>query len=484
MSDAATRMDHVPVQAARPEAEAELFVPGRNCWRVARAGRAAVLIDAAAYFAALESALRQARHSITIIGWDFDGRIRLREDAPEEESPPLGPFLRLLVEARPDLHLRILLWSIGTVHGPGAALPMLFGAEWMKHPRIAVKLDTRHPIYAAHHQKIVCIDDALAFAGGIDLTVGRWDTPDHWPDDPRRIDPDGEPYGPVHDTQMAVDGEAARAIGELARERWRAATGEALPPLGGAAPLWPAGLAADFTDIPVAIARTMPALADQESVEEAAALTADMLRRARHTVFIEAQYLTAAYVADILAEQLERPGGPEILVVLTRRSHSLPERVAMGSPRDRIIRRLRAADREGRLFIGYPGCEGRDGECQVLVHSKLIVVDDTALRVGSSNLNNRSVALDTECDLAVEGIDAATRATIAALRDRLVAEHLAVPPERVTEAIAREGSLLGALRRLNRGPRSLRPFDVPEEDSLIDPLLGADLLDPERPFGS
>ena len=120
----------------------------------------------------------------------------------------------------------------------------------------------------------------------------------------------------------------------------------------------------------------------------------------------------------------------------------------------------------------------------MLVHSKLIVVDDTALRVGSSNLNNRSVALDTECDLAVEGTDAATRATIAALRDRLVAEHLAVPPERVTEAIAREGSLLGALRRLNRGPRSLRPFDVPEEDSLIDPLLGADLLDPERPFGS
>jgi phosphatidylserine/phosphatidylglycerophosphate/cardiolipin synthase-like enzyme len=484
VSDAATRTEHFPAQAARPEAEAGLFVPGRNCWRVARAGRAAVLIDAAAYFAALESALRQARHSITIIGWDFDGRIRLREDVPEDESPPLGPLLRLIVEARPDLDLRILLWSIGTVHGPGAALPMLFGAEWMKHPRITVKLDTRHPIYAAHHQKIVGIDDTLAFAGGIDLTVGRWDTPDHWPDDPRRIDPDGEPYGPVHDTQMAVDGEAARAIGELARERWRAATGEAVAPLAEAAPLWPEGLAPDFTNIPVAIARTMPALADQESVEEAAALTADMLRRARHTIFIEAQYLTATYVADILAEHLERPGGPEILVVLTRRSHSLTERVAMGSPRDRIIRRLRAADREGRLFIGYPGCEGQDGECQVLVHSKLIVVDDTALRVGSSNLNNRSVALDTECDLAVEGTDAATRGTITALRDRLLAEHLAVPPSRVTEAVARDGSLLGALRQLNRGPRSLRPFAVPEEESLIDPLLGADLLDPERPFGS
>ncbi len=477
------RMDDALAGAVPVAPPPTLFVPGRNCWRVARAARAALLVDGADYFAALEDALARARRSITLVGWDFDGRIRLRADAPEAASPPLGPFLRALVEARPELELRILIWSVGTLHGPGEALPLLFGAEWQRHPRIRVRLDTRHPLYAAHHQKIVCVDECLAFVGGMDLTVQRWDTQEHRAEDPRRVDPDGAPYGPVHDTQMVVDGEAARAVGDLVRARWRDATGEAVAPAEGP-PLWPRGLAPDFTDVPVAIARTMPLLDEQPSVEEAAALTADLLRGARRHVYIEAQYLTARFVGDVLEAQLARPDGPDVVIVLTRRSHNLTERVAMGAPRDRLIRRLRAADRHGRFLLAYPAVPGPAGECQVLVHSKLVIVDDTALRVGSSNLNNRSVALDTECDLAVGGTDPATRATIAALRDRLLAEHLGADPAAVTAAIRAEGSLVRAVERLNTGPRGLRPFAVPPEEGLIEPLLGADLLDPERPFGS
>ncbi|MEH3147941.1 MAG: phospholipase D-like domain-containing protein [Methylobacterium frigidaeris] len=176
------------------------------------------------------------------------------------------------------------------------------------------------------------------------------------------------------------------------------------------------------------------------------------------------------------------------MVVLTRRSHDLIERVAMGTPRDRLLRRLRRADHAGRLFVGYPAVcrsDAADDECQVLVHSKLIIVDDAALRVGSSNLNNRSVALDTECDLAVEGRDPETCRAIRHLRDRLLAEHLAATPEAVAEAVRQEGgSLVRAVNRLNGGPRGLRPFDLPEEDKLIDPILGSDILDPERPFGA
>src|SRR3569832_2150888 len=80
----------------------------------------------------------------------------------------------------------------------------------------------------SHHQKVVVIDDQLAFAGGLDLTLGRWDTPDHVPDDPRRIELNPAPARPYHDVQVAVSGAAARALGELARERWRCATGKKL----------------------------------------------------------------------------------------------------------------------------------------------------------------------------------------------------------------------------------------------------------------
>ncbi|BAQ43787.1 MULTISPECIES: phospholipase D-like domain-containing protein [Methylobacterium] len=477
--------------AALAPARETLFQPGRTCWCVARAERVAVMVDSAEYFARLEEALRQAQSSILIVGWDFDGRIRLRHDASPEESPPLGPLLRDLAARRPDLQVRVLVWSVATLHGPGAALPLLFGAEWESHPRVELRLDTHHPLYAAHHQKLVCIDDRIAFAGGIDLTVGRWDTPAHEAGDPLRTNPDGELYPPVHDLQMAVDGEAAARLGEIARERWRAATGEVLEPVRGAAPVWPPDLAPLFTDMPVAVARTMPLQGDEPSVEEAAALTAASLAAARKTLYLEAQYLTADFVADALAAHLTAEEGPEIVVVITRRSHNFTERVAMGTPRDRVLRRLRAVDRFGRLLVAYPvvpGAQGADetdeaGDCEIEVHAKLVIVDDGFLRIGSSNLNNRSVALDTECDLALEARTPEERRAILSLRDRLAAEHLGVAPEVLAEAAERDG-LIAAIRRHMGGPRSLRVCEVPEEEGLLDPLVSSELLDPERPFGT
>ena len=106
-------------QLAEPRAagaaHSRVVSPGRNCWRLAHARRAAVLIDGAEYFARLESALRQARHSVLILGWDFDGRIRLCADAEPDRSPQLGPWLRSLVEARPELRVRVLVWSTAVV---------------------------------------------------------------------------------------------------------------------------------------------------------------------------------------------------------------------------------------------------------------------------------------------------------------------------------------------------------------------------------
>ena len=123
-----------------------ILSPGQNCWRMAQADRASVLIDGAPYFAWLEAALRRAERSILVIGWDFDGSIRLRPDVSAEESPPLGPLLRSLVEAKPDLEVRILVWSVAVVHAPGAPGPLIFGADWPKHPRLQLKLDTHHPL--------------------------------------------------------------------------------------------------------------------------------------------------------------------------------------------------------------------------------------------------------------------------------------------------------------------------------------------------
>jgi phosphatidylserine/phosphatidylglycerophosphate/cardiolipin synthase-like enzyme len=459
--------------------QSRIVSPGRNCWRLAHARAAAVLIDGAEYFARLESALRQARHSILILGWDFDGRIRLCADAEPARSPQLGPWLRSLVEARPELRIRILVWSTAVLHAPSAPGPLLVGADWQNHPRLRVKLDTRHPIYAAHHQKVVVIDDRIAFVGGMDLTVHRWDTSRHKADDRHRRGPDGIPYAPVHDVQMLVDGEAARSIAELARERWRVATSEDIGGVEARHEPWPAGLEPQFRDTLVAIARTMPAREGRPAIHEAAALTLDALAGAKRSIYIETQYMTASFIGDVLVRHLEAPLGPEVVIITTHDSRGLVERLVMGGNRDRLIRRLRQADRHDRLRVYYPVVAGAQGEDQILVHSKLIIVDDGLLRVGSSNLNNRSAGLDTECDLAIEARNERERRAIRGIRDRLVAEHVGVD----TGAVASSGgSLIATIERFNDGPKALRPFAAMTQRGPTRPVFGTGLLDPQRPF--
>lgn len=456
--------------------------PGRNCWRLERAKRARALIDAGEYFSTLEGCLRTARRSILIAGWDFDGRIRLRPDASEGDSPPLGPFLRSLVENNPDLEINILVWSISFVHAPGSALELLLGADWQDHPRLNLKLDSHHPIYGAHHQKIVCIDDSLAFVGGIDLTIERWDTPEHEPNHPLRIAPSGSAYAPVHDLQMIVDGDAARAVADQVRDRWQSAVKEELKPCDLARELWPQTLAPQFTDVDVAIARTLPDYGSQQEATEAANLTHHAIASARKLIYIEAQYLTAAPMGRILARRLKEPDGPEVMVVMNHTARGNIEKVVMGMNADRLIRRLAKADRFKRLRVCYPvNCVGEE-EHDIFVHAKLLIVDDRLVRIGSSNLNNRSIGLDTECDVAIEADRSATCKSIEALRLRLLSEHLGCTPAALEKMEAELGSTVQAVDRLSPGSRGLRRFDSLDDGGPTWFLPGAFLFDPRHVF--
>src|SRR6266404_5552891 len=90
----------------------------------------------------------------------------------------------------------------------------------------------------------------------------------------------------------------------------------------------------------------------------------------------------------------------------------------------------------------------------------LSVLDDTLVRVGSSNLSNRSMGLDTECDLAIEAAsDACIGGAIAHFRDRLLGEHLGVPSAWVAERVAARQSLIAAVESLNGSERRLELLD-------------------------
>jgi phospholipase D1/2 len=110
---------------------------------------------------------------------------------------------------------------------PGRGTTPFRMLRWAFDPKISIKWDSNHPLDGSHHQKILVIDDALAFCGGIDITGSRWDTRGHRDKEPGRRRPfTGRRYDPWHDATMAVDGDAACALGDLARVRWEVASSQ------------------------------------------------------------------------------------------------------------------------------------------------------------------------------------------------------------------------------------------------------------------
>ena len=139
----------------------QVLRPGHTCWRIEQADRVALIVDAADYFRAVRSAMLKAQHSILLIGWDFDTRIDLDPDDGADKHPKhLGAFLTWLADTRPGLHIYILKWDLGTVKALSRGTTLFRVAQWALHERITFKLDGAHPPGAAHHQKIVVIDDA------------------------------------------------------------------------------------------------------------------------------------------------------------------------------------------------------------------------------------------------------------------------------------------------------------------------------------
>ena len=457
---------------------------GYNSWALAHAERVAFIVDAKDYFEAFYRAALRAEKSIVILGWDFNSQTRLHHDPVAKDGPPalLGEFLNYLTRRRRGLHVHILNWDYPMVFGTDREFPPIYGlGGWKPARRVRMRYDDTHPVGASQHQKIVVIDDALAFSGGIDLTVRRWDCGEHAPKDPRRTAYE-KPYPPFHDTMMAVDGDAARRLGELARERWRLATGQRLKPVDEPLDPWPAELEPSVENVDVGIARTLPPRGELAAVREIERLYLDMIASARRTIYIENQYFTAPRIAAALEKRLAEPDGPEVVLVLRLLSHGWLEEATMHVLRTRLIRRLRQADRFGRFRVYYPDIPGLvEGTC-VDVHSKLMIVDDAVLRIGSSNLCNRSMALDSECDLVVESRGQERVAdAILEFRDKLLAEHLHTNPRALREAIEKAGSVNGAIESFAAQPRTLRQLDeVPDYPDTI--LSVASVADPEEPI--
>jgi len=277
-----------------------------------------------------------------------------------------------------------------------------------------------------------------------------------------------------------VDGAAAAALSQIVKDYWRRAGGRRFHTrFHHNADPWPPEIAPDFTDVSVAIARTEAEYNNHPEVREVEHLYLDSIRAADRLIYVENQYLSSKAIGDALAARLEEENGPEIVLVLPEETSEWLEQVTMAVLRARLLRRLRAVDRFKRFHVCYPFVPG--GKVLLRIHAKLAIIDDKLVRIGSANLNNRSMGLDTECDLAIEAYDLSTERTIANFRHRLLAEHLGVTPVEVAAHYAEHRSLIRTIETLGRD-RGLKPIEDVAIDWLDEVVPDSFLIDPERPL--
>lgn len=466
---------------SQQEQPPELLQEGHTVWRSVRAERAAVLIDAAEYYGALRSAMLAARHSIVVVGWDIDSRTPLvgTAGAAEDGEPrTLLPFLEALVRKTPTLDIRLLLWDYTVLFALDREPPPSLNLRWRTPKQIRVALDDCLPLGACHHQKLVVIDGALGFCGGMDLTVKRWDTSEHRVDHPARRTPDEQLYPPVHDVQMLVDGEAGRCLAEISLKRWEDATGETFS-IDPARDFWPAGVVPFCEKVRVGIARTLPGSGDQDPATEVLELHLASIRSARQFIYIENQYLTSEAIANALTQRLREVPGLELVLVTPQEPEGWLEKSTMGAGQQRVMQQLLSGDFSSRVRFFYPSVKS----VPVMVHAKLMIIDDVLLRVGSSNLNNRSMGVDTECDLVVMASTAEHRKGIRSVLHRLLGEHLGMTVDEVAEQLGVSDSIidLAEAARGRGGTRNLVPLKVTGKPHALDEALIL-VADPEQPI--
>ncbi len=371
--------------------------------------RVEVLIDGEESLPAVEAAIRRAKSHVHIANWHASADFRLTRE-------PGAPTLReLLAEtAGRGVEVRVLLWGGPPVPAfqPSRKLARSEQRKFTDGSAVRCVLDARERTMHCHHEKLVVVDDALAFVGGVDFTAlegDRHDSPDHPP----------RPIG-WHDLMTRLEGPVVADVADHFRRRWTEVAGEDLP-----APAVPGPAGGSR----VQLLRTVPnSTYDFLPRGEFTLLDGYLraLRSARRLVYLENQFLWSPEIAEVLIDKLRTPPDDRFRVVLL-----LPRKPSNGSDttRGQLGRLLDADDGHQRLLATTISAHDGDEAAPVYVHAKLGIVDDEWLTVGSANLNEHSLFNDTEVNIATDD-HALARST----RLRLWAEHLGRPVEELENA--------------------------------------------------
>jgi len=450
----------------------------KTCWRMHERADAALLVDAHDYYRAFYEAASRAKRSVLLLGWQFDSDVQLLrgEDLPPGANPKdyeLLPLLDRICRERPELEIRMLAWDHSLFFALEREVLQKIVFDIATPDRFKFKFDGTVPFGGSHHQKVAIIDGRIAFMGSGDICQDRWDTSAHLGRDPDRLGRSGECHKPYHEVQAVFTGAPARSLVDLFTMRWSYATGEELDPaslIDDTAPRdggidLPVTLPLPRAD--VALSRTVPEGPGRELVHEIRDLYVRAIRDARELIYIETQYLTSCCVRDALVKRMRDASKPklDVVIVIPNKPEKFKEEFTVGHPQAHVLEAVKRTAAEHGHALGVYNVATPDATCAlaryVYIHSKLMIVDDQFFTMGSANLANRSMTLDSEINASWHARrgDHALRNAIRRVRVRLLLEHLGEGAD-LRAVVAKKG----LVRRLDElaaaGTTRLRRHDV------------------------
>ena len=493
------------LETAALPAQVRRILNDKTTWRRHEQATAALLIDAQDYYRAFYAAASRAKRSVLILGWQFDSDVQLLrgDEVPEGADPKayeLLPLLDRLCRERPELEVKMLAWDHSLFFALEREVLQKVVFDIATVDRFEFKTDGTVPFGGSHHQKVAIIDGQVAFMGSADICQDRWDTSAHVARDPLRISRRDEAYKPYHEVQTVFTGEPVRSLLELFGDRWAHATGARLDLEALSVPVEDDQAAeALLASLPVtlrmprsclALSRTVPPGSDRAHVHEIRDLYVRAIHSAQRLIYIETQYLTSHCVRDALVARLSEPDQPklEVVLVLPHKPEKFKEAFTIAQPQAAVIDAIVVAAREGGHALGIYNVQSPDDAGAkpifVYIHAKLMIVDDRFFTMGSANLANRSMTVDSEINavwVAPRG-DLELHAAIRRVRTRLLLEHLGEAADART-VVAPEGLVARLDRTVDEGRGRLRRHDlaheVPNALSRAVQELACDFVDPE-----
>ncbi|GAB9476670.1 Phospholipase d gamma 2 [Globisporangium polare] len=280
------------------------------------------------------------------------------------------------------------------LHGRLPASPNGGQARFLFDDRLASEANS-------HHQKTLVIESSsgtIAYVGGIDLTVGRWDDLKH-----------SQPAGWM-DCHVRIAGSAAADVAANFLSRWNSSvkpgdsfTGERSE---FANPEYTALPEMTRTNLPVQshghhavqIVRTYnPGYRELEAapIGERSLFDARIkaIRTAKNYIYIEDQYFVL--VPQLLEELMKVLPGLQRLIVVVQRP---------GSDENYAAYKKLLHDMAAPLQRRFPNklqLYTTKQQRNIYVHTKLVLVDDVYLSIGSANWNDCSMLLDSELNANV-----------------------------------------------------------------------------------